>query len=321
MTRMAARLFRICGVLAWVAGLFSLSACAGGQARPTQPAGDPPPQAAPVEFIGEWGVHGEAPGELAEPVGLAVDLSGRVYLADRRTGLVQKFEPGGVPLFSFEDRPVRSASSIAVDSGGAIYVADARAGRIWIYFPDGDLLRTFRVTPQPDAGSFGLSVAAGGTIFVPDAGGGRVQAFSVRGQLQRAWRVPAAPTGEAARPVAVVAGPDEFVYVGDAQTGRIVKYTSRGAQVAIWEAPAEAAIPLWGLAISRRHLFALRGSNPHAEVWTLDGVRILSQSLEATLETTAQRAVSFAVAGEGDLFLLDAARPRVLRFRIRIPSP
>jgi sugar lactone lactonase YvrE len=299
--------------------LISLAAAACG---PAQPASVPPPQSSPLEFIGQWGVRGEAPGELAEPVGIAVDLNARVYLADRRTGLLQKFESGGVPLFSFEDRAVRSATSLAVDSGGAIYIADAHTGRMGIYFPDGAPLRNFRVAPQRGVdGSFGFSVAADGTVFVPDPDGGRVQAFRANGRLERIWRLPPASTGEPARPVAVAASLDEFVYVGDARTGRIVKYTHRGAQVAVWEPPADAAAPLQGLALSRSHLFALRGATPRLEVWTLDGQLILTDGFDGRLNASPPASLSLTVSRDEQVFLLDPAQPRVLRFRLRLPAP
>ena len=309
-------------VPACVLVLISLAAVACG---PAQPAAVPPPQSSPLEFIDQWGVRGEGPGELAEPLGLAADLNGRVYLADRRTGLLQKFEPSGVPLFSFEDRAVRGASSIAVDSGGAIYVADVRVGRISIYFPDGDLLRNFRVAPQRgDAGLFGFCVTADGTVFVPDPDGGGVQAFRPNGRLERVWRLPPGSTGEPARPVAVAAGLDEFVYVGDAKTGRIVKYTHQGAQVAVWDAPDGAAAPLQAIAVSRSHLFALRGATPQPpqlEVWKLDGQRILTDSLGSRLDASASGTLYLAASHDEQVFLLDPAQPRVLHFRLRLPTP
>ncbi len=91
---------RWCAVLA--CALVSLLAASCGSA---QRATASPQQANPLELIAEWGVKGEGPGELAEPVGLAVDLNDRVYLADRRSGLLQKFEPTGVPsLLSITQR-------------------------------------------------------------------------------------------------------------------------------------------------------------------------------------------------------------------------
>ena len=168
--------------------LLSLLASACG---PAQPVTASPPQSSPLEFVGEWGMQGDGPGELAEPVGLAVDLNDRVYLADRRTGLLQKFEPSGVPSLAYRDLSARAASAVAVDSGGAIYVGDARGGRVWIHFPDGDLLRNFRIARQrADDALLAFCVTADGRIVVPDADGGRIQVYTPAGRLQSAWTLP-----------------------------------------------------------------------------------------------------------------------------------
>ena len=80
--------------------------------RPQAQAAEPA-QLPAIEFAGEWGVHGQEPGQLDHPVGPAVDAAGRVYLADRGTGFVQKFAADGTALLSFEDSAVREASAIA----------------------------------------------------------------------------------------------------------------------------------------------------------------------------------------------------------------
>jgi sugar lactone lactonase YvrE len=303
-----------------------LLALACSACGPAQPASAPPPQSSPLVFAGEWGTPGEAPGELSKPAGLAVDLNNRIYLADRGTGRLQKFESDGVPLFSIERTAARTATSLAVDSGGAIYLADAHTGRITVYFPDGDLLRTFRVAPQhSDREAFGFSVAGDGTIFVPDAEGGRIQAFRSNGRLERAWKLPPGPDGQAARPIAVAAGLNEFVYVGDAQTSRIVKYTLRGAQVAVWDAPQNAG-PLQGLALSRDHLFVLRGGametpqSPGIEVWTLEGELVFGEALGNRVGASSA-SLYLGASRDEQIFVLDPVRPRVLRFRLQLPAP
>src|SRR3954469_23961866 len=152
-----------------------------------------PPQSASLEFLGEWGMRGEGPGELAEPVAIAADVNGRVYVADRRSQVLQKFTSSGVPLFSYSDPSMRTTSALAVDGGGAIYVADAVAGRIWIHWPEGALLRSFRIAAQRAThSSFNFCITADGTIVVPDESGSRIQAFSSNGQLKAAWKLPAA---------------------------------------------------------------------------------------------------------------------------------
>jgi streptogramin lyase len=304
---------------ALVCALLSLTATACGSAQRATAA---PPQSSSLEFIAQWGMKGQGPGELAEPAGLAVDLNNRVYLMDRRSGLLQKFEPDGVPSLAYADATVRAASALAVDSGGAIYVVNARAGHVWIHFPDGDLLRNFRITPQRQVdSSFALCVTGEGKIVVPDPAGNRIQAFTPAGRLERVWKLPPSASGQAARPVAVAAGLDEFVYVADAATGRIAKYTNRGAQEALWEPPADAAGPLRGIAVSRDHVLVLRGERPRLEVWSFEGQRLLVESFGSRLGTEPPATLYFAASRDEQVFLLDPVQARVLRFRLRLPVP
>jgi hypothetical protein len=311
----------------------------------------PPPQLPAIEFVGAWGVRGDAPGQLERPVGPAVDGAGRVYLADRGTGFVQKFEAGGTALLTFEDSAARNATAIAVDSGGGIYVADAHAGEIRIFFPEGDLIRVLHVAAQHNFnGPYGFSVGTDGKLFVPDPNGGKIQVLSSRGQLLKVWRVAAAAetAGKQAQPITAVAAPDGFVYVADDETGRIFKFSGEGEQVAAWESDAVAG-PVLALAVSPKYLFALHAASPRLQVWTLDGKPRLSDDLGGRLAATsppdsspdapqaegtaARQVASLAISPRGELVVLlpggvrdavpggDAAGPRVLRFRIHLDSP
>jgi outer membrane protein assembly factor BamB len=286
------------------------------------------PQQPALEFIGQWGVAGDGPGQLADPVGPAVDSFGRVYFASRGSGLLHKFDSAGVPLISFEADGVRRASGIAVDSGGGIYIADAAAGQIRVYFPEGDFLRTLQVVPQRGfMGPFGFSVAADGTIFVPDPAGGRIQELSSQGKVERIWRVlpnavagkPSSTTaGRPSKPVVAAVGPDGFVYAVDAQANRVVKFTREGAQVASWDDSADGPAPLLGLAVSANYVFMLRGASPRVVVWTLDGQRRLADNLGDRLDAAPPSGGSLALSPAGELIVLDPSAPRVLRFRIHL---
>jgi DNA-binding beta-propeller fold protein YncE len=302
--------------------LFLLAGCSR-----VQPQAAVVPQAPPLEFIGQWGVAGDGPGQLDNPVGPAVDTFGRVYLASRGSGLLNKFDSAGVPLISFDADGVRRASGIAVDIGGGIYIADAASGQIRVYFPEGDFLRLLQVAPERNfAGPFGLSVAADGAIFVPDPIGGRVQVLSSQGKIERIWRVlpdvaagkPSSTAAKPSKPVVAAVGPDGFVYVVDAQTNRVVKFTREGARVAVWDDSADAPAPLLGLAVSSNYVFALRGDSPRIVVWTLDGQRRLADNLGDRLDAAPPNAGSLALSPAGELIVLDPSAPRVLRFRLHL---
>jgi len=281
-----------------------------------------PPQPPAVEFIGEWGTAGSDPGQLNDPVGPAVDDSGRVFLADRGTESVDKFEANGVPLLSFEDPSIRGTDAISVDYGGGIYLADLRVGTMRIFFPEGDFLRAFHIAPQRDwAGPFRFSVDEGGKVFVPDPAGGRIVVLDSHGKLERAWKVSPASAGAPSRPSMAVAAPDGAIYVGDWQAGRIVKYSSEGAPMPGWQDAAAPAAPLLGLAVSSKFLFALRDAAPRLQIWTLDGRLKMSDDLGGRLDAPSPSKASLGVNPSGDLVVLNPAGPRILRFRIHLDSP
>jgi sugar lactone lactonase YvrE len=289
------------------------------------------PQLSAVEFVSQWGMHGDDPGQLNDPVGPAMDGIGRVYAVDRGTGSIEKFETDGVPLLSFDYPSLRNAAGIAVDFGGGIYVADARGGAMQIFFPEGDFIRSFHIAAQRGwQGPFGFSIDDGGKVFVPDPEGGRVQVFDSHGKMIRVWKLPTSAAGQVAHPSMTVTAADGSVYVGDSQAGRIVKYSSDGQQIADWAEPAGTAAPLLSLGVSVKYVFALRDAVPHLEIWTPDGRLKMTDNLGGLLDgappsagaaaptEVAPRKPSLAVDAQDDLVVLDPAVPRILRFRIHL---
>jgi len=96
--------------------------------------------------VGSWGARGSAPGELFEPMGLAVDASGDVVVCYSGNGRVQVFRPDGTLRVSFAvpgwRREVFSEPHVAVDSVGLIWVTVPLAGEIRAYSPEGELRQT-----------------------------------------------------------------------------------------------------------------------------------------------------------------------------------
>lgn len=250
-----------------------------------------------------------------------MDPIGRVYFVDRATSFVQKFETTGIPLLCFQTYAARNADAIAVDSGGAIYLANSRIGAIQVFFPQGDPLRAMRVAPQRNPeGPFVFSIDADGRIYVPDGAGARVEVLNSRGQILRIWRVLPKAGEKAAHPFAAVADSDA-VYVGDAADGRILKFARDGVQIAAFEEPdTGGASRLLGLAISAKHVFALRGFPLQLEAWSEDGRRELVDTLGGRL-SAIESAAYLAADAAGDLVVLDPEGRRVLHFRAHLDHP
>lgn len=300
--------------------LFALGCSRGGSQASAASA--PAPQVPAVEFVGQWGVHGSDPGQLDDPIGPAMDDIERVYLADRGTGSIEKFEAGGLPLLSFDDDQARGATAIAVDRGGGIYVADAHAGLLQIFFPEGDFIRGFHITPQRNwQGPFGFSINDGGKLLLPDPSGSRIEILDSHGKLEGTRKFPASATGQPGHPSIAMSGEDGSIYAGEWETGRIVKYSSDGRQVTDWGPAVGSSAPLLSLGVSSKYVFALRDAVPHLQIWTLDGHLKTTDNLGGLLDGTSPSKASLAVGFQSDLVVLDPAAPRVLRFRTHLDSP
>jgi len=48
-----------------------------------------------VAFVSEWGSKGSAPGEFNQPIGVALDDEGNVYVSDAGNNRIQKFTADG----------------------------------------------------------------------------------------------------------------------------------------------------------------------------------------------------------------------------------
>ncbi|HTW63120.1 MAG TPA: hypothetical protein VME17_00835 [Bryobacteraceae bacterium] len=193
---------------------------------------------------------------LSNPLGVAIDQSGRLYIADTANnavrivsldGTISTVAGTGVSGFSGDGGPASNAQlnhpeGVAVSPAGDIYVADTGNNRIRRLSPDGTI-STFAGNGQAgNAGDFGPATAANLSapgsvavdsflnVLIADTGNNRVRKVAADGLI-----VPFAGTGTASfsgdggpavqaslnAPASVVAGTNQTVYVADAGNYRI----------------------------------------------------------------------------------------------------
>ena len=80
------------------------------------------------KFLKTWGKTGYAPGEFRMPHSIAIDLQGRVFVADRGNNRIQIFDQDGKFLAQWTQfgRP----SGITFDDKGQIYVPDSESDNV-----------------------------------------------------------------------------------------------------------------------------------------------------------------------------------------------
>ncbi|HEX3864686.1 MAG TPA: peptidyl-alpha-hydroxyglycine alpha-amidating lyase family protein [Stellaceae bacterium] len=76
------------------------------------------------QFIKAWGKKGSGPGEFNEPHGIALDSTGRVFVADRVNSRIQIFDADG--KFLAEWTQFGRPSAVFIDKNDVIYVADSQ---------------------------------------------------------------------------------------------------------------------------------------------------------------------------------------------------
>jgi len=140
-------------------------------------------------FLRDIGGGGSLPGELDEPVGLALAPDGRLFVADTWNRRISIFDSNGTFITSFNvegwtGKP-NSLPYLALDAArNMLYVSDGDAGRILVYNTAGECVGAFGQynIEQPNATQFaaigGLALDSVGNLYVSDTGSARVLRFT-----------------------------------------------------------------------------------------------------------------------------------------------
>jgi sugar lactone lactonase YvrE len=94
----------------------------------------------------EWGGKGSEPGRFIEPMDVAVDATGQVYVCDNGNARLQVFNRDGQFLSQFPvpgwESKVYSEPHVTLDPQGTIWVTVPSAKEVRNYDRNGKLLRT-----------------------------------------------------------------------------------------------------------------------------------------------------------------------------------
>ncbi len=193
-------------------------------------------------FGTQWGIEGIGDGQFNQPVGIAVDSSGNVYVADSGNSRIQKFSSNGKWLtkwgsFGSGDGEFNEPLGVAVDLAGNVYVADSGNRRIQRFSSAGEFLGQWRSFVNEEFVSYpkGVALDAAGNVFVIGVDAeGRVEKYSHEGVLKGKWNTTVDGDNAPNEPAAICTDTAGDVYVVDAGNEAIKKFTSKGIFITQW---------------------------------------------------------------------------------------
>jgi len=170
---------------------------------------------------------------LTRPFAIAVDASGRLFVADPGTPGVHVFDVANKShdvLRGPSRLPLRSPIGVDVDGAGNVYVSDSKTGRIYVFDSKGRFTRF--IGEMKDEGYFkrptGLAVdRSSGSIYLADTLQHSVYVVSTAGTIERSWGHRGDGPGEFNFPTAVALAPDR-VFVLDSMNFRVQAFTREG---------------------------------------------------------------------------------------------
>ena len=141
------------------------------------------------KFVAAWGTKGTEHGEFDTPHGIAIDGSGRVYIADRGNSRMQVFDGDGKFLSEWKSDEIGRPWGVDITADGNVVVADGGDLTNTAYDRNGALLMTTDGEVIERWGSYGshdgqfywahdIAAGADGAVYVTDVNVGmRVQKF------------------------------------------------------------------------------------------------------------------------------------------------
>ncbi len=180
--------------------------------------------------------------KCSQPVGVAVSSSGLVYVTSQGTRMVHQFDNGKeVRAWGKFESPM----GVAVDGDGFVYVADNKA-QVQKFTAEGKYISMLKVSNPT-----GIAVDAMGNVFV-SSGNFRIEKFDGFGNPLGGWGTLGTDPGQLTLPSGVATDADGNVYVAERKYSRIQKFSGSGDYLTQWGSngrnDGEFADP-WGVAV------------------------------------------------------------------------
>jgi sugar lactone lactonase YvrE len=206
---------------------------------------------------------------LSGPLGIAVDLSGNLYISDESTNRVRKVSNGvittiagnGTGGFAGDNGPATSAqlsepSGLAVDSAGNLYIADTRNARIrrvsggviTTLAGGGSILGDGVATDVQLGGPTAIALDSAGNVYIADIGTNSNNNVTSIRKVSNGVITTIAGSGAqgVGYPAGIAVGTSNNVYISDSTNNRVRVLTPSGTSCTYSVTPTSLQAPTSG---------------------------------------------------------------------------
>jgi sugar lactone lactonase YvrE len=269
----------------------------------------------------------QQPWYFTEPLAVAVDRTGFVYVADDGYSEIRKYTADGHFVtkwgsYGSGDGQFKGPSAIAFDSLNYVYVADTSNCRIQKFTASGKFVAKWGTkgsgNGQLDSPG-GIAVGPKDEVFVADTKNNRIQKFTSRGTFIAKWT-----TFGLSYPTGIAADLKGSIYVVDKGNNRVVKLTSTGTYVTGWGGSGTTGGKFSspnGIAVDKKgYVYVADTGNTRIQKFTSTGAYIRSwgakglEEYQGFLDGEFRQPIGVAVDGQNNVYVADRETPHIQKF-------
>jgi DNA-binding beta-propeller fold protein YncE len=289
-----------------------------------------------------WQSTGDPDLPLADPVRVALDPDGNIWVTDGRNSRFQIFAPDGTFLeawgeagsdpgsFDFVDPAMFGGfggGSMAFDDAGNLYVLDSGNYRVQKFGPDRSFLAAWGSKGTGD-GQFmaptDLALDDEGRVYVTDEGAGRddVQVFDSDGRFLSTWGDP--DQGWLFQPSGITIGADGTLWIAHFHSSRVQRYAPNGALLATvgeagtgpgrFQNPSDVAVDEQG------RLYVADWGNSQIQVFDAEGNFLMLWGEVGSKEGQLSGPNIAVPDGLGNVYVAEDGNDRLQKFHMTLPT-
>lgn len=271
------------------------------------------------ELMTHWGSIGRDDGEFVQPMSVALDGNGDVYVTDRRKPGVQKFDSNGKFLAKLEgwgesDGLFNLPTSTDFDKEGNMYVLDRYS--VQKFTAGGEFMARWKIQREGQGvyhNMWQIAVDASGSIYATDFSVHKVLKFNSDGNVISEWGSAAGNEGYFRSPTGITVDPSGHVFVSDEDNWRIQKFSSEGKFLSTWG--SRYWYMVGGVAADAPgNLYVVGFGSPEVQKFNTDGKLITRWGSVGSGDSQFNYMEGITVAPSGNVYVADTDNCRVQKF-------